>query len=324
MGEDMIKSITYENNHLTENINIGNIQKKLKEKSLIWLDLVNPDDNEIKILKNTFKFHHLAIEDCIHRVQRPKVNKYRDYYFIVLNAFKEKDVKKGFTYTDIYIFMGENYIVTLHWDPIEIMDRAYGRVADDPDAFGRGIDFILYTIFDEIVDDYFPLTDRIGDRIDNLEELIIRLPKKRIQDDIMVLKRTLVKLRRILAPQREVINVLLRHDYKLINEENRLYFMDVYDHLLRIFDLTDTYQDLLSSALDLYMSQISNRMNEIMKVLTIITTLMMPMTVISGIYGMNFQYMPGLQTKSGFGITLVLMLVIVAAEVVYFKVKKWL
>jgi len=119
-------------------------------------------------------------------------------------------------------------------------------------------------------------------------------------------------------------NILLRHDFGIIKEENKLYYMDVYDHLLRIFDLIDTYQDLLAGTLDLYMSQISNRMNEIMKVLTIITTLMMPMTVISGIYGMNFQFMPGLQSKAGFGAAIILMLVIMSIEVIYFKIKKWL
>lgn len=320
----MIKLISYQNGSITHIGNIEEIEKKLNGKSLFWLDIINPDEKEIKVLREVFKFHPLVIEDCLHRVQRSKIDNFKDYYFIVLNAHREKENKRGFTYEGVYAFLGNSYIVTLHWSQLDVMERAHERVSKDPSAFERGMDFILYTITDEIVDSYFPLNDKIGDRIDTLEEMIIRFPKKQIQDEILVLKRMIVKLKRILSPQRDALNTLLRHDFSLIREENRLYFMDVYDHVLRIFDLADTHQDLLASTLDLYMSQISNRMNEIMKVLTIITTLMMPLTVISGIYGMNFEIMPGVHSRAGFGVTIVLMLVIVGAEVLYFKIKKWL
>jgi magnesium transporter len=153
---------------------------------------------------------------------------------------------------------------------------------------------------------------------------VLKSPKKEIQNEILILKRNMSRLRRILSPQREVLNILLRHDFELITEEARLYFMDVYDHILRINDLIDNYHDLLSSTLDLYMTQMSNKMNEIMKVLTIITTIMMPLTVITGIYGMNFEYMPELKMKNGYYLTLALMAFIAFIEVLYLKIKKWM
>lgn len=320
----MINGIFYSQQEVKSNISRDDLEVNLRNKVPMWIDVFNPDVEEMKILKEVFNFHDLAVEDCVHRLQRPKVDNYKDYYFIVLNAFKGRDVKKGFLYSEIYIFIGEGYLVTIHWNELEVIKDASERVKNGVEVFKRGMDFILYILLDEIVDDYFPITDKIGDRIDNLEEIILRSPNKQIQGEILILKRNILKLRRVLSPQREVVNILLRHDFGIIAEENKLYYMDVYDHLLRIFDLIDTYQDLLASTLDLYMSQISNRMNEVMKVLTIITTIMMPLTVITGIYGMNFDYMPFLREKAGYYTTLGIMGGIMLVEFIYFKVKKWL
>jgi magnesium transporter len=300
---------------------IGNA---LNEGKMMWVDLENPSEDDLKILSDVFKFHHLAIEDCVHKLQRPKVDNYKNYYFIVLNEFKEGKVSKYFTYSQLYVFLGEKYIVTVHWEELQVLKEALERVYNAPEMFERGIDFILYNLLDAIVDDYFPLTDDIGDKIDRIEEIILRNPKKQIQDEILVIKRNIIKLRKVLSPQREVVNILLRHDFPLIREANRMYYMDVYDHMLRIYDMLDTFADLLAGTLDLYMSQISNRMNEVMKVLTMITTIMMPLSLIAGIYGMNFKFMPELESRHGYFATLVAMGLIALAEVIYFRKKKWL
>lgn len=320
----MIKTVVYNNHDFQVEHDAINLIKHLNNKTPVWVDFTNPSEDEIKILHEVFHFHNLAVEDCIHRLQRPKVDNYKSYYFIVLNAVKGRDAKKEFCYSEIYIFISENYLVTIHWHELDVISKTHERIINGIDSFERGMDFALYTLLDEIVDDYFPLTDKIGDKIEALEEVILKTPNKQIQNDILHLKRNILRLRRVLAPQREVVNILLRHDFNIIKENNKLYYMDVYDHLLRIFDLIDTFQDLLAGTLDLYMSQISNRTNDIMKVLTIITTLMMPMTVISGIYGMNFQFIPGLQSKAGFPAAIVIMIVIMAVEVIYFKIRKWL
>lgn len=320
----MIKNILYENGKIVENSSIKCIKSALNNGEQIWLDIENPNEKEMDILRDIFKFHQLAVEDCVHRIQRPKVVNYKDYYFVVLNEFIGGDINKYFTYSEVYIFLGGNYIVTLHWDKLKVIGDTMERITNGPYIFEKGIDFILYNLFDTLVDDYFPLTDSIGDKIDDIEETILRNPRKQVQDDILVLKRNILKLRKVLSPQREVLNILLRHDFDLIKEENRLYYMDVYDHMLRIYDLLDTYTDLLASTMDLYMSQISNRMNEVMKVLTMITTIMMPLSLIAGIYGMNFKFMPALETRYGYFATLTLMGVIAGVEIIYFKKKKWL
>jgi magnesium transporter len=320
----MIKSLVYENKVVSENIDIGQIINHIKNKNLVWVHFENPSNDEIEILKRDFKFHPLAIEDCLHKFQRPKVDSYKDYYFIILNVFKGRNVRKLFTYSEIYMFVGANYLITLSWDSLQTVNAVYDREIKNPKIIEKGIDFLLYSLLDAIVDDYFPLTDAIGDKIEAIEDMVLKSPKKEIQNEILILKRNMSRLRRILSPQREVLNILLRHDFELITEEARLYFMDVYDHILRINDLIDNYHDLLSSTLDLYMTQMSNKMNEIMKVLTIITTIMMPLTVITGIYGMNFEYMPELKMKNGYYLTLALMAFIAFIEVLYLKIKKWM
>lgn len=320
----MIKRILYENGKIIENSSISSIKSALNSGEQIWVDLEKPDEKEMDILKDVYNFHPLAIEDCVHKRQRPKVDNYKDYYFIVLNEFTGGDLNRNFTYSQLYIFLGSNYIVTVHWNSLKVISDAMERITNGPYIFERGIDFILYNLFDTLVDDYFPLADSIGDRIDRIEENILRNPGKQVQNDILALKRNILKLRKVLSPQREVLNILLRHDFPLIKEENRLYYMDVYDHMLRIYDLLDTYMDLLASTMDLYMSQISNRMNEVMKVLTMITTIMMPLSLIAGIYGMNFKFMPELQSRYGYFATLALMAVIAGVEIIYFKKKKWL
>lgn len=320
----MIKRILYENGKIIKNSSFKNIKSALESEDHIWVDMENPADKEIEILRDIFNFHPLAIEDCVHKRQRSKVDNYKGYYYIVLNEFTGGDINKNFTYSQIYIFLGANYIVTLHWNSLKSINDAINRITNAPYLFERGIDFVLYNLFDTLVDDYFPIADGIGEKIDRIEETILSNPEEQVQNDILTLKRNILKLRKVLAPQREVLNILLRHDFPLIKEENRLYYMDVYDHMLRIYDLLDTYMELLASTMDLYMSQISNRMNEVMKVLTMITTIMMPLSLIAGIYGMNFKFMPELESKYGYFAALVLMAVIAGVEIIYFKKKKWL
>jgi magnesium transporter len=319
----LIKAHIYENGEVKKTVSVEEIkERRLNENALIWVNIEAPEPEEVKLLSEVFHFHPLSIEDCIKRSHRPKVEDYGEYYFMIFNVFKGR--KKHLNYLEVYMFLGKNYLVTLYWSSLDIINSVFSRVGNNSGIFERGIDFVLYNILDSIVDDYFPLTDGMGDRIDELEELILRYSNSNIQDEILTLKRNLIKLRRVLSPQREVLNVLLRHEYVLINEENRMYYMDVYDHLLRIFDLIDTYQDMISGTMELYMTQLSNRTNDIMKVLTIATTIIMPLTLITGIYGMNFEFMPELHLKYGYFGVLSVMGLIVVLEVIYFKRKKWL
>ncbi|MGB9679236.1 MAG: magnesium/cobalt transporter CorA [Thermoanaerobacteraceae bacterium] len=320
----MIKILLYKESKVFEFSNYEDIASKIRDDNLFWLDIENPSDKEIKILLDKFMFHPLTIEDCIHQRQRSKMENYKKYYFIVINVFKGRNIEDEFKVSEIFIYISNNYLVTVHWGKMDIIDTVYKKAKDVTNFFERGIDFLLYNIVDEIIDDYFPIVDEIGEKIDDIESDIFEKEDKNIQNKIFVLKKNMLKLRKIITAQREVLNTFLRHDFSIIKEENRMYFMDVYDHIMRLFDLIDTYHDLLTGTLDLYMSFISNRMNEVMKTLTIIATVIMPLTLISGIYGMNFSYMPELNTKYGYFITLGFMGLIAFIELLYFKIKKWL
>jgi len=320
----LIKILLYKESNVFEFSNYEDIDSKIKDDNLFWLDIENPSDEEIKILLDKFMFHPLTIEDCIHQRQRSKMENYKKYYFIVINVFKGRNIEDEFKVSEIFIYISNNYLVTVHWGKMDIIDIVYKKAKDVTNFFERGIDFLLYNIVDEIIDDYFPIVDEIGEKIDDIESDIFEKEDKNIQNKIFVLKKNMLKLRKIITAQREVLNTFLRHDFSIIKEENRMYFMDVYDHIMRLFDLIDTYHDLLTGTLDLYMSFISNRMNEVMKTLTIIATVIMPLTLISGIYGMNFSYMPELNTKYGYFITLGFMGLIAFIELLYFKIKKWL
>ena len=191
------------------------------------------------------------------------------------------------------------------------------------DIISYGSDFVLYNILDEAIDQLFVITDKVEEKINILEEESMNNPVQSTLNNIMRVKKSVIKLRRVVSPLREVINTLLRHD-DIITEKHRLYFSDIYDHILRIYDLIESDHEMVTSCLELYSSQLSNSMNKVMKILTIITTVMMPLTIITGIYGMNFQNMPELRAKYSYFITIFIMFFISLCQILYFRKKKWL
>lgn len=318
----MIRTLLYKDGKLETKENEFKIRNMIKNGAMAWIDVNNATEEELDDIAKEFKLHPLALKDCRNKRQRAKIDDYGTYYFMILNVIMEK--KRTILHKEEYVFMGENYIITFSWDSSNIMDEQFERMSEKAQLFERGIDFILYNILDAITDAYMPVMDRIGTYIDELEERILNNPIKTIQQEIIGYKRRLISLKRLLSPQRDAVNIMLRHEYTLITEKSRMYYMDVYDHILRMFELVDTYEEILSGTMDLYMSEISNKTNDIMKILTIMSTIIMPLTLISGIYGMNFVNMPELGTKYGYFITIGVMAVIVIAEIHYFKHKKWL
>jgi len=323
----MIRCLAYNaKKELANYIEIEDIKKALARKDILWVDIEQPNEEEINILRDVFNFHPLAIEDCINSKQRPKVDQYKDFYFIIMHALgKHEDTRVNVVnISELNIFLGDCYIVTFRKKKIEFIEPVYRRYEKAPSLFEKGIDFVFYSLIDELVDEYFPLLDSMGSALEKLEEMAFKDPNPKTQNELFRLKNNIFRLRKILSPQREVLNIILRHDFGFVKEENRVYFMDVYDHLVRLFDLVDTYHDIISGALEAYLSSLSNKLNEIMKVLTIITTIMMPLSLIAGIYGMNFQYMPELKWKFGYLWALGLMAFVVIVMLIYFKKKKWI
>ena len=307
------------------NADIRSIHRIRQDTSdTLWVDLVAPSPDEIDVLREEFKFHPLAIEDATRQHQRPKVDAYGDYYFAVFYCLGTSDSGDRITMAPIYIFIGGAYLVTIHAEPIEQVAETLRRWRDPNSPLGQDIGSLIWALLDAIVDDYFPVIDRIADRIEDLEQIIFREFDQGALEVIFGLKKDLLAARRVVAPERDVINVMLRRDIAVFDEHDVPYLQDVYDHIIRIIDSLDTYRDLLSSALDTFLSVQSNRLNLVVKALTVTSIVLMSVTVVAGIYGMNFDYMPELHWRYGYAWALGLMVAISAGLIAWFRRIKWL
>ncbi|PKM47661.1 MAG: magnesium and cobalt transport protein CorA [Firmicutes bacterium HGW-Firmicutes-8] len=298
-------------------------KKTAQPGGLTWTDIEKPDNQETNVLREVFDFHPLAVEDCINMRQRAKLDDYKDYFFVVLHWAADHSTGSRIEVRELGIFVGHNYIVTFHRDEIGPVSSVRDRIEKTPELLSRGIDYILYLIIDAVIDDYFPILDRVDDDFSSVESQLLGSPGTADFNDLFKLRRALVDIRKILSPHREMINALIRHEGLLIKEENRVFYLDVYDHLMRIFDFLDTYRDLISGSQEIYLTAVSNKMNEVMKTLTVIATIVLPLTLISSIYGMNFRFMPELGWRYGYFWALGLMLVTAGGLVYYFWRKKW-
>lgn len=259
-------------------------------RGLLWVDFTSePPETSLPVLES-FKFHPLAIDDALLETHVPKLDDWGNYLYIVLNYMDVKE--NGNTWEtevdELDIFLGQNYIVTHHDYPITAIEETWEACDRDPRNTQNGADHLLYKITDRLVAEYMPTVEKIDAAIDQIEDQVFDRPSPRTLEKLFVLKRVLLAMRRILLPQREVLNKLARDDYRVIDPKDRIFFRDIYDHLVRLHDLNESLRDLVSGALDTYLSVINNRMNEVMKTLTIITTLFMPLTFLTGFFGMNF------------------------------------
>src|SRR6185503_14734340 len=253
-----------------------------------WIDIKEQSEAEMKLLGERFPFHHLTLEDCLHFDQRPKVEEYDDYLFVVLHAFACPNESCDAEAEEVHFFLGsQNYLITVHTTDIAAIDAVWKRAASDTGLASRGADFLLYLVSDAIVDANFPILDRIADALEAIEDSVL---ERQSPDDlarIFRLKRTLVLMRKVLSPERDVFAVLSKRGDARISEKTAFYFRDVYDHLVRIYESIDAGRDLLGNALDAYLSMTSNRTNEIMKRLTLLSAVFLPLTFITGFFGQN-------------------------------------
>lgn len=259
-------------------------------RSLLWVDFVNePDESSLPILEG-FGFHPLSIEDALQQTHSPKLDDWGNYLYIVMNYMnvQENGTLWESEVDELDIFLGPNYIVTHHEFPISAIEETWASCDRDIRNVQDGADHLLYKIMDFLVAGYMPTVERIDSAIDELEDHIFDKPSPRTLERLFALKRVLLSMRRILLPQREVLNKLARDDYRVIDPKDRIFFRDIYDHLVRLHDLNENLRDLVGGALDTYLSVVNNRMNEIMKTLTTITVLFMPLTFVTGYFGMNF------------------------------------
>lgn len=277
-------------------------------------------------LGECFGLHRLVIEDVLSIVQRPKVEDYGDYLYIVLKMITYDDKEEVIVPEQVSLIVGRNFLLSFQEG---VRGDVFPLIRDRLRA-GRGkirkmgVDYLAYSLLDALVDGYFTILEKLGDRIDQLEEELIAQPGKTTIQQLYRLKRELLFLHKAVWPLREVIAALIRRESPLIREATVPYLRDVYDHVVQTIDSVEISRDMLSTMLDLYLSSVSNRLNEVMKVLTVISLIFMPITFIAGVYGMNFKYMPELEWRYGYIFSLFLMLGISLLMLLYFKRKKWL
>jgi len=299
------------------------------EDGLLWVDFQGPSQAEDEhVLQNTFGFHPLAVDDALRETHTPKIDDWGSYLYIVVHACEYEQQGGELITQELDIFLGENYLVTHHTGLIQALERTWQACQRDERHLKNGADHLLYRLLDEVATSYMPVVDAMDEVIDQAEDQIFDRPTPKTLESIFSLKRSVLHLRRILGPQREVLNKLARDDYVVIDEQAKIYFRDVYDHLVRLHDLSESVRDLVSGALDTYLSVINNRMNDIMKTLTIITTLFMPMSFVASFFGMNFflssEPITAWTDKSVFLIILILMVLIPVGMYWWMRRRGWM
>ncbi|MCS6880302.1 MAG: magnesium/cobalt transporter CorA [Oscillochloridaceae bacterium] len=310
-------------------------------ETVVWLDLESPGKDEIALLQREFNFHPLAIEDAVRDHERPKIERHTDYYLLIFYAASYNGANGGLAATSgasgpndatrepqidlrqLSIFVGKNFIVTIRRQPIPQVAETMARWRMPTMPLGNSISSILYGLLDAIVDDYFTLMDQIAEWVDELEDLIFSRERQDAIKEIFGLKKDLLLLRRVVAPERDVLNILLRQEVPIVQPGELVYLQDVYDHLVRVTDSIDLYRELLTSAYDSYLSIQSNQLNQLVKTLTLASIILMSASLIAGIYGMNFENMPELAWRWGYPMALGMMLGVGTSLALFFRSRNW-
>lgn len=296
------------------------------KETITWINVNGLNHvKEIEKLGKDFELHPLILEDITNTQQRPKLEEHEEYIFVVLKMlYFDKD--QNLKFENISFIQGSNYLLSFQEADGDVFDAVRDRLRNSKGRVrGNGADYLLYALMDAIVDNYFNLMETMGEKIEELEEnLFSEKPNKDLIHEIHGLKREILKIRRAVYPLREVVNQIDKVDPTLITEKTQLYIRDLYDHVIQVSESIDIQRELIWSLMDMHMTTISNRMNEVMKVLTIMATIFIPLTFIAGIYGMNFENIPELKFKYGYFVLWGVMVVIFLAMLYYFKRKEWL
>lgn len=303
------------------------IPELLKDENLMfWVDFEAPTEADDRILLNLFKFHPLTVEDCRANRHHPKVEEFPDYLYFIVHAIRTDSSPDRFNTVELDGYLGRNFVVTYHHEQFASIEKVKQSVRVSPVTCQRGAPFLLHHIIDNIVDEYLPVMDDFDDRINDLEDNIfsLRRPNNEILEEILGLKRSLLRVKRISSKQLEVLYRMSHGQFKLISGPVLPFFRDIFDHLVRVTDLAESYRDLISGSLEAYLSVVSNRLNEIMKVLTIFSAIMLPLTFIAGVYGMNFDNMPELHSRFGYYAIWALMIVVAVGMLYFFWRRGWI
>jgi len=291
-----------------------------------WINIDGSDDiPTIEKLGKTFDLHPLILEDIVTAGQRPKFEAYEQHGFVVLKMLSYNGSAQAVEVEQVSMVFGKGFVLSFQEKVGDVFDSVRDRIRNGKGRIRKmGADYLAYSLIDAIVDSYFGILEKVGEKIELLEDELVAQPTESTMHQIHAFKREMIVLRRSVWPLREFVSAMQREDSGLISEQTHVYLRDVYDHTIQVIDTIESFRDIVSGMLDIYLSSISNRMNAIMKVLTIIATIFIPLTFVVGVYGMNFEYMPELKWRWGYPAVLLLMLVIAGIMVMYFRKKKWL
>ena len=327
-SETRIRTINFNESGMEQN-EVREIDEifPLKKKGIItWINIDGLKRIDIvEKIGGALGLHPLVLEDIVNTGQRPKMEDFIDYLFVVFKMLQYNENTKEIEAEQISLILGQNWVISFQENEGDVFEPIRERLRIDKGRIRKmGADYLVYTLIDSVVDNYFAVLENVGEKIEEIEDEIIANPSPRTLQAIHDLKRQLILLRKSVWPLREVISRLERWESKLINKSTEIFLRDVYDHTIQVIDAVETFRDMLSGMLDSYMSSISNRMNEVMKVLTIIATIFIPLTLVAGIYGMNFRYMPELEWGMGYPFVLLIMLAVGIVMLLYFRRKNWL
>lgn len=284
-----------------------------------WIDIGEPSQEEENLLSSFFHFHPLAIEDCLLRLQRPKLDHYDGYAFYVLHTINEETLEAE----ELNIFVGKDYVVTFHFPPMHELAQARERIIRNSEGWERGAMHATYHIVDKVVDAYFPIVYKIEDYLNEVEDKLSSDMRHLSIDQVFDLRSDLLRLRRTVIPMRDLLYRIMNSERINLQHSERAYFGDIYDHLLKLTEMIESNRELTADIRDSHMSINSSRMNRIMMILTIVSTVFIPLTFIVGVYGMNFAYMPELEWKYGYFVVMGLIVVIALSMLAWFKFKGW-
>ena len=297
---------------------------RAKEGHVVWLDVPSPDADDLALLKREFDLHPLTLEDLEKRRQRPKVDTYPEQHVIVTYEAVPAKTGNGVKLREIHLIAGTGYVASVRWAVSPAIEEVANRFEHKAESIGPTVGALLYAILDAVVDGYFPVLDKLSDRIDDLENRIVEGHQGTTTlREVLDIKRELLELRRVLAPQRDVANALLRRDLSIVDDAVAPYFQDLYDHLVRVLDSLDLYRDLIASTLEANLSVTSNNLNAVMKRLTAFTVVLMVPTLIAGIYGMNFRSMPELSWPFGYPAAVGVMAIAMIGAALFFRARDW-
>lgn len=297
------------------------------KKNIIFMDICDPESSEIDFLLDTMQFHPITVEEVILPQQHAKIEFFEEYVFLTFHSVlwdEKKNIRNSIVVKELDVYIGKNYIITVHEEPMASVKVTLDRIKNNLSDFGKGIDFLLYILLDKIVDNYFPIMDKLNGLLELMDDEIIHSKGSQTMQKILSFKREILNFRKILVPQRNVLSQLIVTNSVFIRAKSLVYFRDIYQHVLIVSDMIESFRELINTSVEVYVSMVSNRLNEIMKTLTVVATFAMPLTLIASFYGMNIKAPEFEWGRHGYYFVIGLMLLMSFTMYMFFKKKKLL